>query len=290
MASNTKDFLELFAASAGISIETVVEQLGVAGLGSILLVGSIPLGTATSASDIDLLIVQKDDVPVVPVRQGAITVSDCRDAFIELETIQVVNGIEINVQVVSEQRIALICESLSRRRVDLELKEIAVLSRLRSGWLLLGPSYDLPLAIREGLLDIYCCTRDFAIALNMLEDATAALDDSHVLSLHLGRMAVEKCVTSYFASRHTGYLGTKWLRFLSSFVPAEPERGDFSALKESIPTLLFPELRASTSASAYIEKVSNFVTQCRRLIERDETFRIALASAPLVYELTRGRQ
>lgn len=295
-------FPAAFCDETGHSIYDVVARFcGGAVPCGVVLGGSIPLGLGSPASDVDLLILLDppsttgngtagNGVPALPQQDprtgvvfSATFASDGGTRLASGEVVAMMGGVEVNGQLLSAVAVGELIRRGVGARVSLTAHEIGLLSRLKTGWTLLrGPSFDRHCgALLSGnALEIHAVTWYLVGAVQELEDARAAVADSPMLALHLGRSCAERCVLAYFASRGFAYLGSKWLRALEPDSPAHRLRaladgipGGFAALE-----LMFPA--RDDAAEAYLDRVAALVATTRQVIEQDRAFRIAFSLCP----------
>ena len=244
---------------------------------AILLTGSLAEGIGSAVSDIDLMVVM-DGEDVGDIRpKGPATVKSTAAGGLELAFIDsVLEGLEVDIALISGRRLKPICEALSRGGVALGEEDIRVLARLKRGWVLDDPTGYLPgfLGLRDGLsLEIYCATTYYSLALKRLEDAFAAARKDPALSLHLGRLCVEQVFFAYLASKGTCYPGAKWIGHVRKH----------DGIARGLP-LLFPVFSdEATEIGRYLVEVQRFADEIRDLIEQDRAFRIAFDFCPQIY-------
>lgn len=299
---NKDDFLAGFQKTCGCQIVAVISQfVPLEFVSGAVLVGSIPLGIGTEMSDIDIIVLlaSADQVDwIEDATRGPAEIVFAGKAAGEGghlavgEAVVLLNGVEVNLQFVLGPRVKETSDRLAVGRISLTQADVMVLSRLRTGWLLIRspnlPSDDAAQLVDEAL-DVHWAVTMLVFALGDLEDARAALADDRVVVYHLGRTAVEKSFTAYFASRGHAFIGTKWLRFLR----LQLERGgdgeddrDLRALSSAGMSLLFPTpLNDPTAAADYLESVAAFYGNVRTRIERHVTYAAAVALCPQIYDL-----
>jgi hypothetical protein len=281
-----EEFRVRFEATTGNPLQQVTDRLIRKGAPRALFcVGSIPLGMGTRGSDVDMiLLVDSKDVlasgnaTVVNNSQQAAFFNET-DALLVGTFMQLHEGILVDVQVAITPAIRSIYARLRRSSPELNETEIRILGRLRAGWLLWeSESYLEQNAINgnDRTLPVYCCTRNFVIAINHERKAIKALELHDVaLALQLGRASAEMGYLAYFASEGLVYLGAKWLAQLGFARGAQDRLGRHPLLKRNL-QLLFPIFGSSEEQAArYLGDVRGFLKEIRGLIEEQILFRIA---------------
>ncbi len=242
-----------------------------------LLTGSLAECIGGEVSDVDLMVVIDGEyVPVLPPF-GDATVKTSATGGLEIAIVDsVIEGLEVDIALISGERLWRLCKALGRGGVMLAEDDIRVLARLKRGWLLDDPTgYGASLAgLRDGLsLEVFCATTYFSLALKRLEDAFAAAAKDAVLALHLGRLCVEQAFFAWLAAKGTSYPGAKWIGHVRRIGAA----GHGLAL-------LFPAPADDVlKVEYYLREVQRFVCDIRALIERDRAFRIAFDFCPQIY-------
>lgn len=287
-------FLDQFERAAGRPLSAFVGRFAVSDrVAACVLVGSIPLGIGSSASDVDVLVLidgadalrdqprgLDDDEDVVFSGR-----SDDTSALVAAEVIAMIGGVEVDFEFIVGDRVREAARRVTRSRVALAGQEIRILSRLKTGWILQSRSAidDVCAALRaDQSLEVHCAVTNFVFALQDLEDARAALPGDVALALHLGRSCVERGFASYFATKGYAYLGSKWLRLL---------RAPDAALRPLASVglgLLFPTLDdGAAQVEGYLADVAGFLAVTRDAIQTgtaDKVFRVAFTMCPQVYD------
>jgi len=187
---------------------------------AIFLVGSVPLGMATSSSDLDLVVLVDSrnallnrDVSMANTHQQ-LEFSNDADPLLAGMFLSLKAGILLDVQVAITPMIHCIQRRLRRKGPELSENEIRTLGRLGTGWLLWQSDSYLEgnaVVLSDPALNVYCCTKNLVSALIHRRKALKALDfEDMVLALNLGRSSVELAYLAYFASEGLPYLGAKW--------------------------------------------------------------------------------
>lgn len=295
-----RGFLESFRDQAGETIEDVIARFAVADLvAGCVLGGSIPLGVATSVSDVDLIVVVDDGSALRRRTAGDPSAVEVSGEFIEdadtlmvAETVAIAGGIELNLQFVVMSRLQELTRRLARSGVWVSLAgQATILGRLKTGWLLLSSDRFVPVytALRNNnSLEIHCTVRYFVFALQYLEDARAALT-THDLELapHLGRMCVETCFLAYLASLGCVSPGSKWFRLLNASRDGNSVRQTASRLWSLGMPLLFPTVpRTGDQVVTQLRDVAKFAQNVREAIEERTAFKVAFKLCPQIHDPT----
>lgn len=291
---SAEEFCSRFEEFVGRSVRQVVEQFVVATEPkAVFLVGSLPLGMATPGSDIDLVVLVDSKTALSEQGSGItntgqrLAFSNESDSLRAAEFLTVTDaGMLVDTTVVITPSIKRIYTRLRSKGPELSETEILTLSRLGTGWLLWQSEGYLDrntLALKNSALDVYCCTKYFVSALDLLHKGRKALERLDVpLALNLGRSCVEKAYLAYFASEGFSYLGPKWLAQLGHALGASERVSRQPLLKQNI-SLLFPSLTShSEEAVQYFNAVVDFLSWIRSQIEEKTLFRIAFNACPQI--------
>jgi Nucleotidyltransferase domain len=282
-----------FEATTGCPVHTLADDVvSPSAPKALFLVGSLPLGMATSGSDIDLIVLIDDrkdllrgDHSIANSEQQMVFSNDS-DPLMAGMHLMLRAGILIDLQVAITPAIHEVQRRLRRRGPELSENEVRTLGRLGTGWLLWESEGYLErnaVLLDDAALRVYCCTRNFVSALIHRRKALKAVDlDDFVLATHLGRSSVELAYLAYFASEGLPYLGAKWPAQIGHARGASKRLAEHPVLKEGI-RLLFPACEPRRSvALGYLEAVAEFLTRIQALIERQVLFRIAFQACPQI--------
>ena len=296
-ASGPDDFQRRFEREVGRPVSAFVDEVASPpGVLATILGGTIPLGIATTASDIDLIVVVESREAA---RENQVGTNGIifngewpGDEFALTNIVLDVPPVELDVVILLAPGVRELTERLERGNVSLSRHQIVFLSRLKTGWLL--QRQDEFATAHERLcqsnaLELHCAVRQAVIATKALSGARAALEDNVPLALHLGRVCVESWFEAYLASRGYAFLGVKWLRFLARHQHSG-EPGSRALLDEVISRgipLMFPMLEHDAAhANRYLQDVAEFANLAKRLIASEPAFRIALELAPHIRRST----
>jgi Nucleotidyltransferase domain len=289
---NTEDFLRKFEIECGCTLHSCVSAMvSMDQLSGVVLGGSIPLGIGTSASDVDVLVLVDSHRALISDSPNCSAAGLFSGTFIgdssELAITNVVsllNGVEVDFTFMLAPRVLAIHERLERGSLSLTVHQIRLLSRIKTGWLLIDRDQMPRSTCKWGVdnaLEVHCAVRYFIFGLKDREDAHAALADNVPLAYHLGRSCVERCFESYLSSRGYAYVGNKWLRFLAQLI--DHQNSDAESLRTLGVPLLFPSQYSSRGkAEDYLESVDAFMVSVRSVLEKDLGVRIALRLCPQV--------
>jgi hypothetical protein len=285
-----------FAATVGFTPEQIANMYVVADAPrAIFLVGSIPLGMATSGSDVDFIVMvdggdslQADSLRIHNNDQQ-VAFAGAGDSLVRASFLRMINGVTVEVQVALAPRIRATLKRLRNKGPQLSEREIMTLSRLGTGWLLVQSGdyvQQWEISRADPALDVYCCTRYFVTALNLRQKALRAMEFADVtLVLHLARLSVESCFMAYFASEGLSYLGPRWIAQLGYARGATERLARHPLLSVGI-RLLFPRHELSLDeAGDHLQSASAFLTAMRGVITGKMLYRIAFHACPQIYSL-----
>ena len=284
------EFLASFERTAGQTVAAFVERFASADrIAASLLVGSIPLGIGSSASDVDIVALIddasalrdetriEDDENIVFTGRS----DDQTTALVLAEVIAFLGGVEVHLEFILASRVGEWAKQATESRVSLAAQQVRILGRVKTGWVLSSRESSDGVCgalMRDNSLEVHCAVTSFVYALQDLEDARVALAGNVPLALHLGRSCVERCFAACFATKGFAHLGSKWLRFLKT--ADESLRG----LADAGVPLLFPSLGDRASAESYLNDVAELTALARDVIQRDTAFRVAFRMCPQIYD------
>ena len=241
---------------------------------AVFLVGSLPIGMATSRSDIDFIVVIDSRAVLVQRESSPYTNSNISLAFsnendylVATTFVTLINGVAVEVQFVIAGAVRQLYGRLRNCEPTLNETEIKTLGRLSTGWLLSQSDGYLTrngICFPDPLLNVHCSGMHLLAAQESWWRASQALEQSDlVLALHLGRHSVEMAYLAYFASEGYTYLGHKWLAQLGHAIGAAARVRQHPLLKQSL-HLLFPSRRSgSREVSDYLHAVCTFTRAVR---------------------------
>jgi hypothetical protein len=263
-------------------------------------VGSIPLGVGSSASDIDLYVVLESRDAIVEEQVGSRNSNSSaafvawNRALISLELVRIVAGVEVNVAFILRAGWEELVRHLAGKGPELNEREIAILSRLRTGWPLSWAEEYLercrPL-VSSAAVDVFCCTKFYWVGQKFLEKAEKALTDGDLdLATHLIRVAAERTCQAYLASRGMAHAGVKWITYLKRMARRGSRAGDTSleALLNTtgLPLVLLGRLGSPEGGRKAVTDLRTLLVEARCLIEKNVLFKIALQACPQVRATT----
>ena len=278
-----------------MSLDSLIERLADReSVSAVILAGSIPLGAATSVSDLDLIVLLEspNSRPLPSVRTFPEVVfaaeGQAGSMFEARQVVAVLNGIEVDVHFLSAPAVVALARRIAGAGVLLTPNEICFMSRIKTGWVVAQNERfnDIVGRLRrDNSLEIHTATTYVTGSLQELEDAYAALADNQELALYLGSCSVEKCFTAFLASRGYAYTGGKWLRLIDRLEPPRSFDSDsFRSLMANGVKLLFPTPGDRETAEQYLAGVGCFLRSVRAVIELDPLFKIAFALCPQINE------
>ena len=289
---NAGEFRAAFEAATRSPMQSVADDVVAADTPkAVFVVGSIPLGMASSGSDVDFIVLIDNRSELlnrersVANNERQLEFSSDTDALLAGMFLTQKGGVYLDIQVAITPEIHRIYGRLRRRGPDLSESEIRTLGRLGTGWLLWQSEGYLGrnnVALGDPALDVYCCTKSYVSALIHRRKALKALDQGDlVLALQLGRSSVELAYLAYFASEGMPYLGAKWPAQIGHARGASERLGRHPLLKQGT-ALLFPSYQTELSTTHYLRDVGDFLTSMQELIEQKTLFRIAFKACPQI--------
>ena len=291
-----QDFCQRFEVATGRSVQQVVDKvISSTAPRAVFVAGSLPLGMATSGSDVDLIVLVDSNAVLVNgeshIANNAqqLEFHNQNDALLAGIFLSMNEGVLVDLHVALTPTIHGIYRRLRGRGPELNETEIRTLGRINTGWLLWQSEGYLernPEVLRDPALDVYCCTKHFVSALHEIAKAHRAVGcTDFTLALQLGRLAVELAYLAYFASEGMPYLGSKWLAQIGHARGAA-ERVRRHPLLQEGSRLLFPVYTSnSRETNGYLQAVAEFLTAMRNLMEQKTLFRIAFQACPQVHPL-----
>ena len=259
---------------------------------AVFVAGSMTMGLATGISDIDFIVLVDSRDAILPEAiskknsDSALTFSNDSDPLSIGHFIHLINGIEVDINIVLASRVDAVTHSLMLPGPELSDGEVLTIGRLKKAWLIDKTDGFLDRwdeFLSDTSFEVLCATRFYWMSLKMLEKArkAAAMQD-FPLALYLARISAECVYWSYFASRGFCALGTKWLKFVTVF----DFNGDDEARRlfsDSVP-LVFPRFHMDVAELAqHFGSVVHFQRSARETIEKDIRFKIAFAVCPQIY-------
>ena len=286
------DFSAGFSELTGFDVRHVADHvLNPSAARAIFLVGSIPLGLGTSASDLDFIVLIEHRAQLVGQGVGESINTDQKlsfrnegDSLLGGDFITVVRGVQIDITVALVPALNAVHARLRSKGPELSENEIRTLSRIATGWCLWqneGYLQRRGVVTKDSALDVYCATRNLVLAQLYRRKAAKALELGDVtLTSYLGRSSVEHAYLAYLASEGFAFVGPKWVAQIGRPTGALGKVMGPSLLGQSLP-LLFPAYGASVSSSRqYLQDVSDFLLAMEALITKKTLFRIAFTACP----------
>lgn len=290
-ARDAQGFLAAFEQATGRSVRAFLADFAApGGTVAVALGGSIPLGIATEASDVDLLVLLEskeallEPPPGAPRAAFAGTFATPEELAVGTAVIRQ-PGVEIDVQFLLAPRLAQLMAMSKTSRIALTFQQRQLVARLRKGWLLDPGSWPASARdLHDESFDLHCAVQSMTTSFRSLADARAAAQDHWRLALAMGRHSVEKAFEAYFASRGYSSLGLKWLRFLDrrwEDITGEGAGQMPPALATRGQDLLLPA-GAPEAVPGYLAEVERFTREVRKVIEGSLRFKVALEVSPFM--------
>ncbi len=289
------EFLIAFEETIGEPLQQVVNRvIAPSAPSATFVVGSLAQGMGSSGSDVDLIVLV--DEHSAAIRDQSHIANNARELTFVSESrllagsyLKMYGGVALDLSVVITPEIHAVYDRLRRRGPELSEIEIRTLGRLSSGWLLSqtdGYMQRHAAILKDSTLRVYCCTKQYVVALHEVTKATRALDRNDIpLALQHARIGVEATYLAYFASEGFPFLGTKWLAQLGHARGASERLERQPLLAEGVP-LLFPQYPTTAAdTAAYLQTVAGFLAAMRGLIEEKTLFRIAFSACPQIHRL-----
>lgn len=291
LADNAQTFMSLFEADTGKGILTYIDSfVSLEMVEQILLVGSIPLRTATAVSDIDLIILIPEGVEPrrFDIDTKILTFRPGDGGLIICGVNALYTGLEVDITFISIDSILKIVHRLQAGNTRLDRQEMLILGRINRSWLL----YDKHPGAAERwessreLVRVYGSTQFYINGLKAMEDAIPAAAYSIFLSLHLSRLAVEQAFFSFFASRGYSGLSDKWIAFLDVYKQnsCRADQKFQSISKQGLELLFSPPPTTLEGTKCYLIAVCTFLGTMQELIIAERSCRLAFKICPQIFD------
>ncbi|MGF1815793.1 hypothetical protein [Vibrio splendidus] len=200
------EFLSAFAQLTGLELKEYIDAVSGIESEHIFLVGSIPQGSATPVSDIDLIVTgthryYPDD--------GVMWQQSAGGGVMVAEFFSEVNGHEIDITLVNLDAITGLVAGLASGNLHMSDLEFKVLSILKNGWQLQGQlEFD---HLQSGDLELFSAIRHCTLALQEFNDALHAKDNGP-FCLSMLRSVVFRIASSFLAMNGLCFTGPKWVK------------------------------------------------------------------------------
>lgn len=277
-SSGPQSFSHQFEPAIGCSIEGLIATfVPISDVIASFLVGSIPLGIGSAASDIDIVVLLSSvEGLLLPshasgdgiVFSAAVAGESAR--LVAGSVVAVRRSIEVDLEFVVASSVVELLGRLSRDDSPCSAREARILSRLKTGWVLThSPAFEQLQAriATDAGLQRFCVREHTKEMLELLDEAAAAIA-SRPVALHLGRLAVESGFRAFFASNGLAVVGNKWLRFIKANQLERVGGPPFAKLVASGLPLLFPSMQGSEpDTREYLRQVERFTHEARWAID-----------------------
>ena len=275
----TVDDLSKSLLEAGINLQQMEKKFIREGTPfALLLSGSIPEGTATAESDLDLMMLVehtrdlKEDSSLLNVETG-----------LAKETLFYTQGIEINIEFMCRDSLGSVIEALialapvmyDPREVEripvIERPAVHFLHRLRTGWILSGESIVNRWRdeFMVSILPLYLSVNYYFEALEVLERAYSMVGGLPGSAAYLGHVAAESGLRALLAG--AGYTGQGKKGIFPWCARLEAEDVSAAMMIRAGRELIFPGfLTEQDQQRKYLESVIQFIRLVREHLGRDE--------------------
>lgn len=241
--------------------------------------GSLPLGIANAASDVDLYVLVNCEVQnaLWSAGSGTLYTGSFENGLGRTERATVVTsqcGVEVDVNVVELEWVRRLLSRTERSGAALTIEQVMVLSRIKTGWILdSGAEFKSSLEplLNSDALELRVSVGHLRNAVKAFGHAEVAAENDTLLSIYLGSAAVEWTFQAILAAAGIAYAGEKWLSLLhgptlSAYVR---DAQDPNLFAEGV-SLLFPvPSESSGQTQCYLAAVSAWIDRARRVIERN---------------------
>lgn len=255
-------------------------------LTALLVVGSIPLGIGSCASDVDLVAIVRgtSDLPSSFPADDRIVFA-ARTGTQSANIVIVSHGLEIDIQFIAMSWLSTTYKAATGNGAMPSLADMNLLGQIKLGWVLAAERKIrsfLVMLQKDRSIEIRSSVRAYVSSLKTLEDAIAARTDNPVLALHLGRLAVERALGAYLAAQGSIGLGDKWLR-LDRQATGQDKSAPLFHLFDEAEGLLFPTFDLSENAvRTYLQRVTSFNASVKTQVETSPAYRIAFRVCPQI--------
>lgn len=299
LSQDADNFCRAFERHCGVAPSTLVENyIERNAISAIFLGGSIPLGIATGASDIDFIVLTTDEqsVRLNPTSIDARNIfsgisGDQTDSPQKTNVVADFANLEIDINFIRYSDLIKISNTAKASNTKLTTDQVMLLSRIKTGWLI-----DCAQEVRDELnalsaddsLEVRCSVNNLRNSFKAYGHAQVAASENPDLAIYLGRASVEWCFMALLASMGYAYPGEKWLKI---FIRAVSSSGtsteqQLAHLYDSGLQVLLPA-RTNTSAKvdSYLKDVGIWLTTVRTYIEQNPTYKLANRFCKQIYDL-----
>ena len=301
LATDKDTFIERFADRCGVDPITFIERcVDADSISAIILGGSIPLRTATGASDVDFIVLTRDGARYkdhacegAEFDEDQIFSASYSHALNNLKRetlVQNVDGVEVDVDLIELSSVLEISALTNRSEASLTSDHVRILSRIKTGWLLHcaeSSSEQISIIQKDRALSLRTAVSNMRNAIKAHGHARAAVATNPDVSVYLARASLEWAFMSVLSALGCAYPGEKWLLILERNVAGDlDERRIPSELYRTGVDLLFPKRMNDThDVECYLKNVGGWINQVRRWVELDPTNKLANAFCKQIYDL-----
>lgn len=213
-----------FAEERGLNGELAkLLDLVSAGGAGVLLVGSVAEGRYTSASDLDLLVLLRNERPRTNLLQGEVP----HPTALGSESLGFISNVEVNLEYV-EHRHAEHLEAMMRQYADAldidaeslvlpvpDLRDLRLLNRLCNGLVINGRAevHEWRRQVRTDLVPGFIGVLYFVTALDYMEDAIGWCDRDPSTATLMGREAAMSATMAHLAFHGRTHHDVKWCSY-----------------------------------------------------------------------------
>jgi len=242
---------------------------------SIIVTGSIAEGTGNSESDLDILVLLNSDSEfkasrnVINLEYGN-----------SLEVLLYKNGIEINIDYMSRNRLNNLIESFlsiapalyDPRDMESLLiigwEDLQFLHRLKNGWVIENKemAHLWQDEFMVDLLPIYSAVKDYFEGIELLEDAISALSGPRRSAIYMGRKCIEFGMFSLLAKNGFTSQSKKWIIHWCEKLKNDQA---YPLLEKGCNLLFSQKIDTEKQEKEFIEEVIIFFKELRIELEKD---------------------
>ncbi|BCL73805.1 hypothetical protein TUMSATVNIG1_57920 (plasmid) [Vibrio nigripulchritudo] len=205
---SAEEFLEAFEKETGKNINNYIYDVSKIKAENIFLVGSIPQGSATTVSDIDLIVTGVRDSGEI-IANDVLYQENSGGGVMIAEFFSKVNGYEIDVILLNANSIERLIDGLSTGNAHMSDFEIKILSILKRGWQLEG-KLDIS-KLETDDIELFSAMRHFTLAQQEFNDALNATNNAP-FCVSMLRSVVYRLASTFMAMNGMCFVGQKWVK------------------------------------------------------------------------------